>query len=103
MTRAAITAELAALDARRAELEQLSADLDNGQLTPKQIERYPVIDRNPIPSTQTRCIHYAGPHELVSKRHHDACCCSQCIWNDTAEAFAIPATLADESHEEASV
>jgi hypothetical protein len=115
----------AGMAARMAQLEQELADLDRpkalppnarledrldafhgivrGQVTPKQIERYPVIDRNPIPSTQTRCIHYAGPHELVSKRHHDACCCSQCIWNDTADALPIPATLADESHAEASV
>jgi hypothetical protein len=79
MTSAAITAELAALDARRAELEQLSADLDNGQLTAKQIERFPVVSQ---------------------RTHHDACCCSQCIWNDTADALPIPATLADEERAE---
>jgi hypothetical protein len=77
MTSAAITAELAALDARRAELEQLSADLDNGQVTAKQIERYPVVD----------------PHGSAKKH----------LTGLEAEAFAIPATLADESHEEASV
>jgi hypothetical protein len=41
MTREALTAELAALDARRAEIEQQLADMGAGLL--KGIERYPVL------------------------------------------------------------
>jgi Fic family protein len=72
MTREAIQSELAALDARRAELEQLSADLDNGQLTAKQIERFPILSRAE----------------------------AKAFINDGTTESLIAATLADESHAE---
>jgi hypothetical protein len=50
MTRATLTAELSMLDLelarlnlRKSELEQILADLDNGKVTDRQIERYPVV------------------------------------------------------------
>jgi hypothetical protein len=56
MTRATLTAELSMLDLelarlnlRKGELEQILADLDNGKVTDRQIERYPVVRwRRPI-------------------------------------------------------
>lgn len=44
-----------------------AADLGNGTLTEKQIERYPVIDKNPRPSTSTAgSVLSYDPHRILA-------------------------------------
>jgi hypothetical protein len=137
MTREGLTAELAALDrnaeqlatgdwtaierdgrllrllqagiaAERARLEQLEADLDSKQVTPRQIERYPVLS----PREFKACISDDATESLTDEAYRDLAIAMMPSREDVAaatidppagwlaEEWAIPATLADESHAE---
>lgn len=96
MTQAALTAELQALESRKAEIEQQLADMGAGLLKePKGIERFPILSpREAKADLPFGCVRDPATKSAHGLAHHRLeCNCDVCY-------PAIPATLAEESHSE---